>query len=1009
MVLFKRKPFALIPPPENISDNAEVFVMRGTGEVFTDYEKYLKRYDFLIQASDFQQRYCCLIANPKQKKFVDAVNGKSGLNYFDALESESKSTSAIETVFPEVLRDPILRRVQFSTISRIDDLVNCVYDDFKHNFFPKEEVMVMVEDFPEHRLGVIREKAKFPQILSQSGEVQREAFCRYFVRLYSAPREEYVCDDLAIRRDRKVYNKQNVRAFLKHTLFREPWIGAPWLVREHFAIKYRLPMDIPVHLLQESRLLANKVQTYPSFLSYLHQFFPDLANAYAQQQILQNDKPSRKRTKNFEQDEFNRMRHAEIQHQQMQEAANGQPGTHPGNMHVNPPLNSSRTVPRPAAPPPIKYPIEDLEIPPKRNGVVRPQLQFFTDEMENYIKRGRLTTFEDIEMESMGMLLEVWNTLNVQCEVYALDSFTFDDFIDAMRFRSDETKCVLLDEVFCATLKVLVDDKGVVNLSKGAMPEMIAESEDEDSEDPQDESELSTPLPDAPARSTRSRLSHVDPSKSPTALVEKLHRGSEMLGDRKWSTRIGARDFQDGGWQVALAGVLLQLSRSARFQARCNDILAWLAPTDQPPTPETARDQFAVMDINLRISALQMITILSIATPTMKNFLEQCSDDMTDVRKRKIEYQREKKEATAELMIKDRERKILLPANMPDSPPAEALTPVSANDGTPEVIDVSMADSSDPEDEAPTSGRALRRGNDRKRKRDEEAQRAAEEKRKAELAKQHPKQSKEFRKLLGEIEVLKTKIMDCEEAIAECDGDLREANVQRTKVLGKDRFCNRYYWFERNGQPFGGLPNSSTAAYGYANGRIWVQGPDEMEREGFVDRTPEEQKVYQRVYGCTVPERRKLEEGETVLLSANEWGYYDNPVLLDNLIGWLDDRGDREKALRRELVLWRDTIGEYMDKQKKFKDLEAAKKLGADEEQTSRISTRTKTHEGLSQAKERCLRWTNGLAIEQFGHLHSEPAKSKAKIKLKQQQLPRQKGVATVPLNRYGKPVTRQG
>ena len=74
-----------------------------------------------------------------QKKFVDAVNGKSGLTYFDALESEvrchmtfvkrheidlvqSKSTTAIETVFPEVLRDPILRKVQFSTILRIDDL-----------------------------------------------------------------------------------------------------------------------------------------------------------------------------------------------------------------------------------------------------------------------------------------------------------------------------------------------------------------------------------------------------------------------------------------------------------------------------------------------------------------------------------------------------------------------------------------------------------------------------------------------------------------------------------------------------------------------------------------------------------------------------------------------------------------------------------------------------------------------------------------------------------------------
>lgn len=105
MVLFKRKPITMAPPPTILSDNQEVFVMKGTHEVFVDYEKYLKRYEYLMQ-----------------KKFVDAVNGKSGLTFFDALESETKSSSAIENVFPDVLKDPILRKVQFSTISRIDDL-----------------------------------------------------------------------------------------------------------------------------------------------------------------------------------------------------------------------------------------------------------------------------------------------------------------------------------------------------------------------------------------------------------------------------------------------------------------------------------------------------------------------------------------------------------------------------------------------------------------------------------------------------------------------------------------------------------------------------------------------------------------------------------------------------------------------------------------------------------------------------------------------------------------------
>ena len=105
MVLFKRKPIAMTPQPPIVSDTAEVWVMKGTDEVFTEYDKYLKRLDYLMQ-----------------KKFVDAVNGKSGLTYFDAQESESKSSSAIESVFPDVLKDPILRKVQFSQISRVDDL-----------------------------------------------------------------------------------------------------------------------------------------------------------------------------------------------------------------------------------------------------------------------------------------------------------------------------------------------------------------------------------------------------------------------------------------------------------------------------------------------------------------------------------------------------------------------------------------------------------------------------------------------------------------------------------------------------------------------------------------------------------------------------------------------------------------------------------------------------------------------------------------------------------------------
>ncbi|CAK4020367.1 Hypothetical predicted protein [Lecanosticta acicola] len=953
-VLNKRKPVHFIPNPTNISDNAEVYIMRGTNEVFTDYEKYLKRFDWL-----------------NQKRFTDAVNGKSGLTFWDALESETKSSASIENVFPEVLRDPILRKVQFSTTSRMDELVNAIYDEFKHDFFPGEEVIVVLPETEQIR-GTIREKAKFPMIRGADGSVQRAPFSRYFVRLDSSQLEEALLDDNYIRRDKKIFTKQNLRAFLKNSLQRESWTGAPWLVREKLAIQYRLPMEIPAHLLQDAKLLQNK------------------------QHMLGMRPPKGKRAKNLSPEEQVRLEQEHVQFQMQQQQQQRHPGAPPHQVPSQPHM-PGRMENRPPPPPPIKYPIEDLDIAPKRNGVTRPELKFFTEEMTKYVAGNRKTPCTDIQMVSMGLLLEVWNTLNVQAEVYQLDSFTFDDFVDAMQFLSEDITCELFEEVHCAVLKLFLDEKGRLQVKD--LPKKVEEAPEEDSE-MQDESEVSTPLPDAPARSTRSRLSYMESAADIAQIpVEKGNRAAEMLADRDWLERLTAQDFTNGGWQVIVVGILLQLSTSPAYKEKCEKILAHLAPADAEPTQETARIQYASMDINLRITALQTLVMLTVRTEAIKNFLDTCSEDMTDVRKRKIEHQREKKTAMEELAAKDRERKILLPENMPESPKPEIVEP----DVTEETIEGS---SPDPDDDAPTSGRSLRRGNDRKRKREEEAAKREKEKsEKAEAAKAQSKQSKEFKKILNEIDELRRQIKDHEDKIAECDADLREANVQRTKVLGKDRFCNRYYWFERNGQPFGGLPSSSTASYGYANGRIWVQGPDQMEREGFIDRSKDEQAQYQRLFNMTVPERRQREEGNTILKSAEEWGFYDNPDRLDNLIGWLDERGEREKKLRKELMEWRDRIAEYMEAHKRFMSEEAAKKMEVDEEQTGRVNTRHKVAEEQTAAKERCLRWTNSMAIDELGHLHSQP-NPKPKKQGSQRREP--KGVA-VPLNRNGKPVTRQG
>lgn len=110
----------------------------------------------------------------------------------------------------------------------------------------------MLEEGEQYK-GIIREKAKFPELKNNDGTLQRAAFSRYFVRIIDQPGDEALLDDKHLKRERRTFTKQNLRAFLKNSLQRESWAGAPWLVKEKLAVQYRLPMDIPVHLQQGGR------------------------------------------------------------------------------------------------------------------------------------------------------------------------------------------------------------------------------------------------------------------------------------------------------------------------------------------------------------------------------------------------------------------------------------------------------------------------------------------------------------------------------------------------------------------------------------------------------------------------------------------------------------------------------------------------------------------------------------------------------------------------------------
>ena len=955
----------------------------------------------------------------KQKKFICEITGHSALSYFDALQSEKAGSLEVDSAFPDPLKGPVLRRIQFSTISRLDHLVDHIFEEFKQDFYPGETVTVVLDD--DTRLnGLVRDKARFPEIRRPDGTIIRKAMSRYFVKLLNRADEEALVDDDHIVRDRKIFTKQMLRSFIKNTVTREAWTGAPWLVKAQVADEFRIDTNVPLHLQHGSKQQEKKEKTArksdqdPMFSVWQTSRLPELKPALkARKGQMSQDEIQALERQQFE--EYQRALNADPSFPQPWDQ--NTPHSHDqwqgyalpyqnGYDHMVAPPSPPESTPKPAPPPPIKYPIDDLEIQPIRDGTHRPALKFIAIG-DNVTEVSTSSIIPGLTEKSVGLLLETWTTLNVHCQTIQVDSFTFDDFLEALQFSSDEIGCELLVEIHCALLKQLVNAE---NYQNGALqislPDLPQDDDDDENEDEEEESEERTPTPEpeAPQRmSTRSSLHKVENasdqqsrSRSNTA-DPRIHQAKEMFEEHDWIDRLRKRDFQEGGWQMILAGLLHQVSGRPSLKETCDRILVHLMPLDVEPSVETIQVQYSTMDINLRLEALQTICMLFFETKAVKTFLEEMSATMTTYRKQKIEHQRARKEAIAKLKSLHDERRLLAPEEKTPTPEPELADQAGLDDDD----TISVADS---EDDEPLTSRSLRRGNDRalerKRKREEEQER----KDKAAEAKQN-KGSKEYQKVLKLIEKERDRIDEAEEAIMIVDNDLREADCSRTRCLGKDRFCNRYYWFERNAMPHSGLPDSSTADAKYANGRVWVQGPDDMEREGFIDVSEAEMRSYYQRFQMTPVERKRLEEGATSVNTAFQWGYYDNPEEIDMLIGWLDIRGFRELKLKKELNAQRDYIIKHMENRKQYLN----PREESDEEPATRMTTRTRTY--ISDKSHRCLRWTNTAALEHLGHKHADPPpkpRPRGKKVAAVVETRQKKGVA-VAVNRSGKPLTRQG
>lgn len=479
-------------------------------------------------------------------------------------------------------------------------------------------------------------------------------YSRYVVSLDEKPDEEANVDDSQIYRDRKVFTKLVLRSFIRKTVTRDAWNGAPWLVKPEIAETYHIDTRVPPHLRYDNKLLERKQLQAQKRHSQgdMNGYTPGQSSPSGPVRLPElKPAPKSHKAKHAQTDGQPGKGKNLFHHNDSHFTVSGGQFQHSIAMRDQParPVFAQPEVPPP--PPPPKYPIEDLQLEPRDR--IRPKLKYLCDNPPVEVEDKTLL-HDKIHMKSIGPLLETWDTLNVYCEIFKLDSFTFDDFVEAMLVASEDVPCQLFDEIHCAVLKILVSSEADGGKVQIQLPELEDEEEEEESvtESTQPSPE---PEPEPSGRTTRRSLAKMEADRlaAEAAAAEKAmqqaeelpkHHAEEVLKNFDWIEQLRKRNFKEGGWHLVIVGLLHQLSKRERQRAVCEELLQELVPRDVEATQETIKQHYDRLDINHRVQALQIICMLTAETKAIRGYMEDCSETMTSYRKEKIEWQRKRKQ-----------------------------------------------------------------------------------------------------------------------------------------------------------------------------------------------------------------------------------------------------------------------------------------------------------------------------------------------------------------------------
>ncbi|KAJ6627227.1 chromatin remodeling complex protein [Mycena sp. CBHHK59/15] len=903
----------------------DVFYLHQTGEIFDTYEAYAARMSFY-----------------RQKQFQCEVTGKSGLDYFQAVHSERQEARTMHARFSEPLKPAVLKSVQWQVMGRLDHLVEAVYERFKDRYFKDERVLVDLGGTkyyarvdkvfpPKYSSDTSARDAHKPNVASSSvssiededpphalgGDLKepiKDANARddpklyyYWVHILELEKEkshdkqkataaknaekdgkmidslrEVQCDMMS--RDRLSFSKSILRRFIRDCVDREAAVASPWTVKPAIAKRYGVDSDMP----EETRKGVENLKK---------------GEIDKRKKVWEEKEgPPTKRQKKMTAAQEEKAHCAIILAAEKREREAGEKAEKQKILKEE----SDRLATEKKKRKPLRYPTEDLDVrlgdKEKKAGV----------KVKRPVPSRIALPFNDTPGTFEAFLM-TWNFLVVYGQALHISTFTLDEFEHAIQHSVAEPQCSLLAEVHSTLIYNL---RTVPFQRHSALVSLLRLKDRLTDEGHEDHKVLGISIDEL------------------TAAMAEVGNNWERVPLRHSEGREG--------WEDALFGCLKDHATLTNFPT-LREVLTRLLFAPDPhvdpcsssssssgstPLPCPAlvvvsnpAERYYTLPPADRIAILTFMSNLAISSKAVHAHMEYCEEQLTALRKEKIEVNRLKKQYSEEMNVLRNEAK-----EEPLPPPTNGVDQ-----------DVVMLDASDLSDVSGSEA-TPRKGSSRSKDARIKTQSAGSGKqREAARAKQAS-----IKQALAEHRKLDEEVNKLERRLEGIEREFRKLLCSiRVKPLGKDRFHNRIWWFDGMGS--GSLVGSGGVTQ-YGAGRLFIQGPSEFDMDLLTARTDED-----------IEERRKEEEGVEGMLETGDWAVYSDQEELDEFVAWLNLKGHREVALKSVLNKWWPHITSGL--RRRVADVNVNARLPE-----ARRSARTKAATGYDISREPYMMWTNRKA-----------------------------------------------